>query len=131
MILSLFIYVFKLDDCIRSWDYLMVRGMIRGIPELNLGFIDVTNKQLEQFKEEDYGFNFQGQESSIIKFKVGELIYAAKQKHTIDRQLISRLAMKMRKSKPSQLLDLLSHFENIQTYRKHAQFYMKTIFDLY
>ncbi|CAD8213508.1 unnamed protein product [Paramecium octaurelia] len=131
MILSLFIYVFKLDDCIRCWDYLMVRGMIRGIPELILGFIDVTYKQLEQFKEEDYGFNFQGHESSIIQFNVGELIYAAKQKHSIDRQLISRLAMKMRKNKPSQLLDLLSHFENIQTYRKHVQFYMKTIFDLY
>ncbi|CAD8125825.1 unnamed protein product [Paramecium sonneborni] len=129
MILSLFIYVFKLDDCIRCWDYLMVRGMIRGIPELILGFIDVTYKQLEQFKEEDYGFNFQGYETSIIQFNVGELIYAAKQKHKIERQLISRMANKIRKSKPSQLLDLLCHFDNIQTYKKHVDFYMKTIQD--
>lgn len=58
MILSLFIYIFKIDDCIRCWDYLMVRGMIRGIPELILGFIDVTYNQLINFKEEDFGFNF-------------------------------------------------------------------------
>lgn len=66
MILSLFIYVFKVDDCIRCWDYLMVRGMIRGIPELILGFIDVTYDQLRNFDQDDYGFNFQGHETTLI-----------------------------------------------------------------
>ena len=42
MILSLFTYVVKMEDCIRCWDYLMVRGMIRGIPELILAYIDAT-----------------------------------------------------------------------------------------
>jgi len=58
MILSLFLYVFKMDDCTRIWDYLMSRGTIRGIPEIIIGFIEVTLNELMKFNVEDFGINF-------------------------------------------------------------------------
>ncbi|CAD8173503.1 unnamed protein product [Paramecium pentaurelia] len=131
MILSLFTYVFKMEDCIRCWDYLMVRGMIRGIPELILAFIDATYNQLSKFQEEDFAYNFKGPETTTIQFNVGELIYLAKSNHNLDRSFISKFAKKMRdKNTPSQLLDLLQYYHNPQLYKKHVSFYVSTIFDL-
>ncbi|CAD8110451.1 unnamed protein product [Paramecium primaurelia] len=130
MILSLFTYVFKMEDCIRCWDYLMVRGMIRGIPELILAYIDATYNQLSKFQEEDFAQNFKNPETTTIKFNVGELIYLANSNHSIDKSFISKLAKNMKdKNKPSQLLDLLQYFNNPQLYKKHVSFYINTIFN--
>ncbi|CAD8203592.1 unnamed protein product [Paramecium pentaurelia] len=130
MILSLFTYVFKMEDCIRCWDYLMVRGMIRGIPELILAYIDATYNQLSKFHEEDFAQNFKNPETTTIKFNVGELIYLANSNYSLDKSFISKLAKNMRdKNKPSQLLDLLQYFNNPQLYKKHVSFYINTIFN--
>ncbi|CAD8213348.1 unnamed protein product [Paramecium octaurelia] len=129
MILSLFTYVFKMEDCIRCWDYLMVRGMIRGIPELILAYIDATYTQLSKFKEEDFAQNFKNPETTTLQFNVGELIYLAKSNHSLDRSFIAKFAKKMRdKNAPSQLLDLLQYYNNPQLYKKHVSFYINTIF---
>ncbi|CAK66121.1 unnamed protein product (macronuclear) [Paramecium tetraurelia] len=129
MILSLFTYIFKMEDCIRCWDYLMVRGMIRGIPELILAYIDATYDQLSKFKEEDFAQNFKNPETTTLQFNVGELIYLAKFNHRLDRSFIAKFAKKMRdKNAPSQLLDLLQYYNNPPLYKKHVSFYINTIF---
>jgi hypothetical protein len=40
MIMTLFIYNFKIEDSVRAWDYIIVRGALRAIPELLLGFLN-------------------------------------------------------------------------------------------
>jgi hypothetical protein len=40
MIMTAFIYNFKIEDCLRIWDYILVRGALKAFPELILAFID-------------------------------------------------------------------------------------------
>lgn len=37
ILLSVFLYVFKIQDCIRLWDYFLARGTVKGYLELILG----------------------------------------------------------------------------------------------
>lgn len=39
MIISLFLYVMDLNNCVRVWDYIITRGAIRAMPEVIVALI--------------------------------------------------------------------------------------------
>ena len=60
MIISLFLYIIDLNNCVRAWDYIIARGSIQALPELMLGVIDKIQDKLTDVKIEEFASVFQG-----------------------------------------------------------------------
>jgi hypothetical protein len=60
MVLSLFLYVFPIDTCLRFWDYIITRGVI-GIAELVLSVMENLKSDIMQHDMELIAMMFQGQ----------------------------------------------------------------------
>ena len=44
ILLSVFLYVFKMEDCMRLWDYFLARGSVKGYLELIMGLLDLIEE---------------------------------------------------------------------------------------
>ena len=58
MIMSLFLYNFDIEFNVRIWDYLIARGLIRGIPEIITAIVCENSEILKCGSFEDYGLLF-------------------------------------------------------------------------
>ena len=58
MIISLFLYIMELKNCVRVWDYIISRGSIRALPELMLGVIGKLQTRLENVGFEEFAYVF-------------------------------------------------------------------------
>lgn len=58
MIISLFLYIMDLNNCVRVWDYIISRGVVQALPELMLGMIDKLRPRLEGVGLEEFGAVF-------------------------------------------------------------------------
>lgn len=54
MIISLFLYIMELNNCVRAWDYIIARGAIRALPELIISVIGKIKHKLEDVGIEEF-----------------------------------------------------------------------------
>ena len=98
----------------------MCRGIIRGLPELILGIIEVLHDDIMKWETEDFGLKFSGYENNDLKVDFGEVIFLARTNNSIRRSEISNLARRM---KSNQLIDLLRNYESPFYYKRSVELF--------
>lgn len=64
LLMSLFLYVYRLQNCLRIWDYFLARGII-GLLELILGLIHLLCDEILESDIESFGALFQQKVGNI------------------------------------------------------------------
>lgn len=98
----------------------MCRGIIRGVPELILGIIEVLHDDIIKWETEDFGVKFSGYENNDLKIDFGEVIFVARTNNSIRRADITNLARRM---KSNQLTDLLRNYESPFYYKRSVELF--------
>ncbi len=54
MIISLFVYIIDMNNCVRVWDYILSRGAIRAVPEIMVSLMSFNENKLRNAEFEDF-----------------------------------------------------------------------------
>jgi hypothetical protein len=119
IILSLFLYSFKIGTCLRLWDFLLATNIF-GLISLVMAMIECNMVTILQLDLTEFMEWFQGLQDKDIDIK--PIIYMARNKYRISRKMVAAHAKK--DQNPNPLVVALTKFDEPKIFKKAIRILM-------